>query len=292
MCPHCQDEAAVVIKKGFFARAVGRAERVQRYLCKDCGRGFSAQTGTLTYRERKPHVDQPLARLLASGLAQRRAAAILGIHPVTVARKLCRLGALARQRRLADNVAHPTSRTVVFDEMETFEHSKCKPLSMALAVEEDTRRILAVEVARMPAKGKLAAVSRKRYGKRRDDRPKALAEMGRQIRLATPVPPATLKSDACPRYPGWVKRAFPTSQHVTYKGRRGCVVGQGELKAGGFDPLFSLNHTAAMLRDRLKRLSRRTWCTTKRPDRLQLLMDLYAWHHNETLRGAGRLVSV
>jgi hypothetical protein len=51
-------------------------------------------------------------------------------------------------------------------------------------------------------------------------------------------------------------------------------VGQGELKRGGFDPLFSLNHTAAMFRDRLKRLSHRTWCTTKRPDRLQLLLDL------------------
>jgi hypothetical protein len=69
-------------------------------------------------------------------------------------------------------------------------------------------------------------------------------------------------------------------------------VGQGELKRGGFDPLFSLNHTAAMFRDRLKRLSRRTWCTTKRPDRLQLLLDLYAWYHNELLAGAGRLVSV
>ncbi len=61
-------------------------------------------------------------------------------------------------------------------------------------------------------------------------------------------------------------------------------------KAIGFDLLFSLNHTAAMCRDRIKRLSRRTWCTTKRPDRLQLLMDLYAWHRNEHLRGAGRLV--
>ena len=70
------------------------------------------------------------------------------------------------------------------------------------------------------------------------------------------------------------------------------MVGQGELKRGGFDPLFALNHTAAMYRDRIKRLSRRTWCTTKRADRLQLLVDLYAWHHNERLRGAGRLVVV
>jgi hypothetical protein len=57
-------------------------------------------------------------------------------------------------------------------------------------------------------------------------------------------------------------------------------VGQGELKRGGFDLLFALNHSCAMVRDNLKRLSRRTWCTTKRPDRLQCLLNLYICAHN------------
>lgn len=57
-------------------------------------------------------------------------------------------------------------------------------------------------------------------------------------------------------------------------------MGQGELKAGGFDPLFSLNHTCAMYRDNLTRMSRRTWCTTKGPDRLQSLVNLYVCAHN------------
>jgi len=47
----------------------------------------------------------------------------------------------------------------------------------------------------------------------------------------------------------------------TTKGRRECVVGQGELKGGGFDPLFSLNHTCAMIRAHVSRLFRRTWNT-------------------------------
>jgi hypothetical protein len=244
----------------------------------------------MTYRERKSHIDEVLGRLLASGIAQRRAAFILGVHPVTVARKLCRLGAAARRNRLCDQSSRPITRAVVFDEMESFEHTKCKPLSIALAVEEGTRRILAVEVAPMSAKGRLAAVSRKRYGPRKDRRSEALDRMASHILSASGAAPTTIKSDESPRYPAVVKRHFPNAAHLMFKGRRGCVVGQGELKAGGFDPLFSLNHTAAMYRDRLKRLSRRTWCTTKRPDRLQLLMDLYAWHHNEHLRGAGRLV--
>ena len=91
------------------------------------------------------------------------------------------------------------------------------------------------------------------------------------------------KSAQCPRYPKLVRRHFPQATHLAYKGRRGCVVGQGELKRGGFAPLFALNHTAAMLRDNLKRLSRKTWATTKRLDRLQCLLELYMCRHNEKL---------
>ena len=33
---------------------------------------------------------------------------------------------------------------------------------------------------------------------------------------------------------------------MTTKGRRGCVIGQGELKRGGYDPLFALNLNYAL----------------------------------------------
>jgi transposase-like protein len=291
MCPWCKDPKATVIRKGYFDKASTRAEKIQRFHCKGCHRRFSTQTDSLTYREKKPHLDQPLFRLLCSGMSQRACARLLGCHPKTVARKLCRLGLRAKERLAEWRAEGPVGGTVVFDEMETFEHTKCKPLSIALAVEEGSRRVVAVVVASMPAKGKLAAVARKRYGPRRDGRRKALEIMAKAIDKASPRL-TLLKSDQCPRYPSLVARLLPRAMHETYLSRRGCVVGQGELKRGGFDPLFSLNHTAAMFRDRLKRLSRRTWCTTKRPDRLQLLLDLYAWYHNELLAGAGRLVSV
>ena len=55
------------------------------------------------------------------------------------------------------------------------------------------------------------------------------------------------------------------------------------LKKIRFDPLFSLNHTCAMLRANLNRLFRRTWCTTKKPERLALHIAMYVVFHNETL---------
>ena len=93
----------------------------------------------------------------------------------------------------------------------------------------------------------------------------------------------TVKSDQCPRYLGLVRKHLPGAEHKTFKGRRGCVVGQGELKAGGRDPLYSLNQTCAMVRDNVKCLSRKTWCTTKRIDRLQCRLDLYVCWHNAVI---------
>jgi transposase-like protein len=284
MCPFCLDTTPRVRKKGYFAKQSTRAERIQRYLCLDCGRSFSDQTRRLTYRERKPHVDQPIYRLLNSGMSQRRCAFILGIARKTVARKLVRLGRAARAKHLRwlDSGAAAGFDVVVFDEMETIEHTKLKPLAIAVSVVEGKRLILKAEVSQMPAKGRLAARSRARYGRRRDERRRGLRRVLSAARLAMPKT-AIVKSDEAPRYPRHVKAFFPAAKHLTYKGRRACIVGQGELKAGGFDPLFSLNHTCAMLRDNLKTLSRRTWCTPKRPDRLQALVDIYVTFHNDRI---------
>ena len=134
----------------------------------------------------------------------------------------------------------------------------------------------------MPCKGKKAKKALRRYAYRKDMRRKGLAVvLGAVARVAHQN--LLVKSDQCPRYPRAVRQHLPGARHQTYKGRRACIVGQGEMKAGGFDPLFSLHHTCAMSRDKTKRLSRRTWCTTKIVPRLQCLLDIYTVFHNEWL---------
>ncbi|HEY8279241.1 MAG TPA: transposase, partial [Bdellovibrionota bacterium] len=76
---------------------------------------------------------------------------------------------------------------------------------------------------------------------------------------------------------------FPKALHKTYEGKRGAQGGQGELKKVKFDPLFSLNHTCAMFRANVNRLFRKTWCTTKRIDRLRAHLMIYAHYHNRHL---------
>ena len=173
-------------------------------------------------------------------------------------------------------------QTIEFDDLETFEHSKLKPVSVTIAVEYQTRWILGFRVASMAAKGKLAALARKKYGPRDDHRTLKREELFSEIKNFID-PNAEIKSDQNPHYPPSVKMHFPQATHKTFKGRRGCVVGQGELKRGGFDPLFSLNHTCAMLRANINRLFRRTWCTTKLADRLEYHIALYGLYHNLVL---------
>jgi hypothetical protein len=221
----------------------------------------------------------------------RRVAVLLHTNRKTVARRLCFLANEARlkERDSIREALQDSNRVprVVFDEMESSHHTKLKPLSIALAVSE-SRVILGFEVCVMPAKGLLASLSRKKYGKRCDQRALALNRLFERVGEFL-APDVALASDECPRYPRLVKKHFPKSSHIAHKGKRGCVVGQGELKKIGFDPLFSLNHTAAMFRANVNRLFRRTWCTTKRVDRLRDHLSLYmAWHNRELGRALAR----
>jgi hypothetical protein len=219
----------------------------------------------------------------------RRAAITHNTTRKTVERRLIYFDQVARDQHKNLLASFTPSNNIQFDDMETSEHSKLKPLSIPLVVDHPSRLILAYDVARMPAKGHLAALSKKKYGPREDMRPVGWRNV--LCSAATAIEPgAVITSDSHKRYPEMIKRYLPAARHVQVKGRRACVAGQGELKRGGYDPIFSLNHTAAMLRANINRLIRKTWCTTKRPDRLRCHISLYVLWHNETIlaKNAGR----
>ena len=269
-------------KQGFYYRSSDR-KKVQRFYCRECNHHFSVATFSKNYAQKKRHVNHKVARLLVGGVSQREAARILKLNRKTVVRKFIFMARESEKKLQSYNQRFSKASAIQFDDMETFEHTKCKPLSITLAVEEKTRRILGFEVSQMPAKGHLAAISRKKYGPRADLRKHARSNLFKRI---SPLvnPHSSIKSDENPHYPSDIKRFFPQGDYKTYKGRRGSIIGQGELKKIGFDPIFDLNHTCAMLRAKASRLFRRTWCTTKKPERLKNHLYLVALHHNRELK--------
>ena len=285
-CPNSDCHSINTVSVGSYLRKCD-SHKVKRYYCKDCKHKFSDATGTLEFGQHKRRENPIIQRLLGAVVSMNEISRVVRVNPKTVARKLIYLS----QKCLLENEEllskHPKVDSVQFDEMETIEHTKCKPVAIALAVETETRAVLGFTVSRMPAKGPLASIAKKKYGKRVNERVKGLQTLMESIvpRLANQV---TLLSDRCPFYTRVVEHTLGKNQDlaITYqqvKGRKGCVSGQEELKKIGRDPLFSLNHTCAMFRAHVSRLIRHTWNTTKKIANLVHHLNIYMCIHNKRI---------
>lgn len=284
-CPRCKASSPSkpqrVRAAGTFMRASCK-KPIQRYFCKDCQRCFSEATLTREYRQRKRDINHTLYQLLASSVSMRRSAIIIGITRRTVERRLPYLALVAEDVHRDFLASKPLVTKAHFDDMESSIHTKLKPVSIPLVVEHPSRLILSFDVVSMPAKGKLASTSVKKYGKRADDRKQGWSHTLSTLKTVAD-PKIIITSDSHKQYPGQIKTHLPGATHRQVISRRACVAGQGELKRGGFDPIFSLNHTAAMFRGNVNRLIRKTWCTSKKAENLKRHMAIFVLWHNETI---------
>ena len=272
----------LIIRDGHFRRK-DDSKIIQRFRCKSCKTRFSSATHSEFYRQKKRRINASLLRLLASGVSLRRSAVLLKVHRTTVEKKLPFLAARCR-RFNKDYLQGLKGRVhnIQIDDLITKENSKLKPLSVSIAVDENRRTILALEVSQIPAFGHLSKMAVKKYGERKDRHFEGLTRLFQTI---APIvsPEVLVKSDEHQRYPGFVSAYLPKAKHLTFKSERGCIAGQGELKKVLFDPLFIINHTCALLRANVNRLIRKTWCTTKNIFRLKDHLDVFIYFYNKEL---------
>jgi transposase-like protein len=286
-CPVCEikpdyiSDFRTVVRFGSFWRK-SDSKPVKRFRCLLCEKTFSSATKDACFKQKKRQKNLALKELLASGVSHRRSAKLLRINRKTVKRRLLFFGEVFGKKLTFEN-AFLKVHEMQFDDLETFEHTKCKPLSVLLAVDGPTRRILGFRVAQMPAKGLLAKKAIKKYGPRADERSQMRKSLFGELQPIV-QPGSIIRSDSNPYYVHDVKSYFPLSHHIPCVGKRGAITGQGELKKIVFDPIFSLNHTCAMLRANICRLIRKTWCTTKRKECLKAHLAIYADYHNATLK--------
>jgi len=269
-----------VIKDGSYRRK-SDSRTVQRLKCTHCGKKFSYSTHTLEYRQNKRRINYRIYQDLASGKSMRRIAKTLGIHQLTVKRKLIYLAKKAeiKHEQFLKQLRQNPLVHIQIDDLITIEHTKMKPLSISLIVEAKSRFILGIDVSQIPAFGHLAKKSVDKYGHRKSHH---LQTLDRMFEKYAPFisDSALVESDEHKFYPIVIKKYLPKTEHVAYKSERGCVVGQGELKKVKYDPLFWVNQTCAMLRANINRLIRKTWCTTKDPAMLLNHLMIYQMYHN------------
>ena len=271
--PDCKSKP-LFIKKGFHhVRHLNRKFRI--YRCKNCGRYFTSRTFRLDYRHKRSDLNRKVALLLVEGVSLRGIGRVEGLTYKNTYNKFLWLRKVVEQQK--KNITMDATE-LFFDESETIEHTKCKPLNIALVVNEKYQ-VLCMKVAVMPAKGRLAAISRKKYGWRPNERNQKILEAFSEVKSILRKNPVVIKSDMHPAYRGLVQAAFPGVRYEQYLGKDKKKKHQERLhenlRKRVHDPIFPVNQRAAKIRDRIKRLCRRSWCTTKRVANLQLNLDLF-----------------
>lgn len=276
-CPRCAAPRSSIVRDGSYFRA-DDSKFIQRYQCKPCRKKFSSATLKPTYRQRKRRINSTVRYCFGSNMCPRDMAELVGVNIKTIHARLKWQAKLSREKNRrylqAYIKVHGPIRKVQFDDLVTFEHTKCKPLSVPMAVVDGTRIPLGFRVGAIPASGPLAAISRKKYGKRDDECREKRRELFEEL-SALVAPDVVFKTDGHEHYGRLIRQYFPNAEHSVHISHRGSIVGQGELKKIGFDPLFSINHTFATARAKVNRLNRRTWCTTKSPARLADHLDIF-----------------
>lgn len=262
------------IKKGYY-KLKHNHQPVPRYQCKLCKRKFSSQTFKDTHNQKKPFLNDQIFQFYSSAMTQRRLAKTLKCNRKTIVRKFLFLANKA-QNIHEEKLKKGEIKTsyVQFDEMETYESTKLKPVSIALAVRPKTGEILGIDVGSMKAKGHLADRYALKYSEERQDtRDESRTNVLDMVALCAKES-VTIASDAHPSYEKLFRKAVP---HAEIK-----QIPQGKQRKFGHahDELFMINHTCALLRQDLSRLRRRTWITTKDIERLKAHLWLYVAYRN------------
>jgi len=290
MKPNCPNTQCECFQKNDFVKKDGKFLRgedqksIQRFQCNQCKKKFSTSTLENEIFQKKRKINHTILTLLSSGVSQRRIALALRVNRKTVIKKFLFLAQLAKNHHneFLNSMEKNSLEFIQFDDLITSIHTRLKPVSISVVVDANKRTILGAKVCEIPAFGKIAKISVKKYGPRKNEHRQNLHK------LLEPLAPlvhsnAVIKTDKHKLYPKPIKKHFPKAVHMTYKGLKASVVGLGELKTKQFDPLFTINHTLAMLRANINRLFRKTWCTSKKQDRLQCHVELFISFYNQSL---------
>jgi transposase-like protein len=291
MNPGCPNKTCKVHLQTLFQKKDGHyyreddAKYVQRFQCKICKKKYSTATFKLEFRQKKRRWNSWIRRDYTAGKSINRMADHLRLHPKTIERKIQYLAEKARrsQKNLLQRMSSNRIQEVQFDDLIASVHTKLKPVSISVVIDPNQRVILGAKVAEIPAFGKIAEISKRKYGRRQNLHPVTLNNLLSELQKNI-APDCLFKTDEHKRYPEIISKNFPRAQHLTHPGKRATVAGFGEMKQRSFDPLFQINQILAMFRANMNRLFRRSWNTSKRQSSLQDHVDIFVDYFNEVLR--------
>ncbi len=276
---HRHPTAGVFLRDGFYHPHC-RSHRVPRFRCRLCGRCFSRQTFRADCRQKKPSINAACLDLMVACVGLRQAARVLKVARRTVERRfawLARHAATFQTNRLA---AARLDGPFQLDEMESFEGNRYQPVTVPVLIERRSLFLVATAVGPLRRKGRLTpqqarrrAEHEARHGRRPSHSRAAVQQVLARLRPLLPPPaPLVLESDHKPLYGRLGRQLF--GERFVWRPY------SASARRDRANPLFPINHTNARLRHFLARLRRRTWCVSKRRDRLQAHLSMTALWSN------------
>jgi len=254
----------------------------QRYRCRTCRRTFSLRTFKSDYRDHKPHLNHEVFSRLCSGTGYRQTARELGMSLSGLyhkARKICR-----HLHDLHHNLMGEFSVGSKFtlDELETFEGCRStSPLTVPIVIERGSMFVVEARSGQIPPSGRMTDKRRAKiaawesvHGKRPNASSKCvgevLATLGSRTQGLTRLDVVTDE-----------KRTYPKLLRAEFGAERVSQLRISSKRVRDHrNPLFWINLTNAIVRDRLARLHRRSWCVTKQGKYLDGHLSMWIAYRN------------
>ena len=265
MCPKCFSEDYA--KRGWLKNKK-EPKPIRQYQCKACKARFSVNSLKDTYKQHKPQLNDQIMTLYCEGNTLRGIARILKIGYQTVVRKWRFMADKARIRHeVALNHKEIVTKYIQFDQMETFEHTKEKPLGIALSIRPKTGQILSAKVCRVPIRALSISKAKVTAYNKKTDRKEAFYKMLYETKQALDEGYSVLSCDG--------------EREAVRMAKIMCPKSLIETHINDYAGMWRLNHTCAKLRHHLSRLKRKTWATTKSRHFLQMHLDLFIAYQNK-----------
>lgn len=301
---------------GHYERGVGRRS-IQRFECLACRRGFSEQTLRVDYRLKRPELLPRFFHDRVSKVTHRQSARIHACSRSTEERHFGRLREHCKafhDKQMALMAARGgLGEVFLFDEQETFEHSRLKkPVTVPVLIERHSGFVFDCRVGALAPRGKKRGRRAAGDGAKPQVSAAAAPTAGAEPQSAVqaqvppaPEPPPAPKPEPRRRSESRakVKEAFerlrecsPKDKPITVltdmKKTYGVLLRRlfGErcrhlrtistLKRDTRNPLWHINHTLARTRDGVSRLVRRSWAASKLRQRLEGHLFLWTCYRN------------
>ena len=261
LCQHCGSKD--IRKRGSLKTKRGKT---QRYQCKSCNKTFTKRNGTLNYRHKKQHLRDKIIILYCEGMSLRAISRALGITLKTVTKYFVENSNVSRYKNLKRLEQGGIITTYVqFDELETFEHTKKRPLGVQVSIRAKTGQIISTKICKIPVKALSVSKNYTAYWNSKVNRETAITDMLLETKKTLSNKFSTVACDNAKQPVSIAKKIFNKENIQVYN---------------SYSKNKRIDLTFLKMRQDISRLRRRTLATTKKKENLQKHLDLYTDYHN------------